>query len=107
MVETNRITCNYSLSQTVCSFAHTHTRAHTRTHTHTHAALAVVLFVALGVVLLLIGGAFKALGGDDGLVRHTLPHDVAFPPQGDLLQHHHTKPMIHNMVEEATAPTHM
>lgn len=33
-----------------------------------------------------LGRAFEALGGDGCLVRHTLPHYVAFPPQGDLLQ---------------------
>lgn len=49
-------------------------------------ALAVVFIVALGLGLLWIVGAFEALGGDGCLVRHTLPHYVTFPPQGDLLQ---------------------
>ncbi len=47
-------------------------------------ALAVVFCFAL--VPFWIGGSLEALRGDGRLVRHTLPHYVAFPPQGDLLQ---------------------
>lgn len=31
------------------------------------------------------GRALEPLGGDGGLVRHALPHHVAFPPQCDFL----------------------
>lgn len=59
-------------------------------HALTTRALAVVLGVALGLRFLWVRGAFEALRGDGRLVRHALPHDVAFPPQGDLLQEHDT-----------------
>lgn len=49
-------------------------------------ALAGVLLRVLAVGPLWIGGALEALGGNGSLVRHTLPHDVAFPPQSDLLK---------------------
>lgn len=61
-------------------------------------ALAVVLVIALRLGLLWVGGAFEALGGDGCLVRHTLPHYVTFPPQGDLLQRHNTSLMIYRTV---------
>lgn len=47
----------------------------------------IVLCVVLTLAPLWIVGAFEALGSDGCLVRHTLPHYVTFPPQGDLLQH--------------------
>jgi len=98
---------------------HTHSHTNRRTHTYTERErerersgrqlphricsgtqcagwgacwdLAVFLFITLGLGLSRIGGAFEALRGDDGLVRHTLPHNVAFPPQRDLLQHDTTQ----------------
>lgn len=48
----------------------------------------VLAGVFLGVMAVepWIGGTFKALRGNGGLMRHTLPHNVAFPPQCDLLE---------------------
>lgn len=109
--------CCVRLKPHTCSFTHTNTRCekhcsvswhckHTydlqvltlkapTLDTHWHRGrsgccpLAVVLPAILGQRLLWMGGAFEALGGDGCLVRHTLPHNVAFSPESDLLQHKH------------------
>lgn len=49
-------------------------------------AVLLLLLGALGLELVCDAGALEALGGDGCLVGHALPHDVALPPQGDLLQ---------------------
>lgn len=50
------------------------------------APLAALLLRGLLQRTLRGGGAFKPLGGDDGLMGHALPHHVPFSPQCDLLR---------------------